>query len=153
VTCPNFTMTEDRKKEVSSMRRCPPIGTLAANLPRGFGTPEQGSYRKHYTTGEKSVRYYKTSRRSGDCGQTSSFRRKWVKGCVAATLAAHPVSPDCRRPVASLNSAGATDGRLPHGGHAQAGKVGVMKIKLTWSTRKDWKLRSVRFGSKSGLLD
>jgi hypothetical protein len=57
------------------MRRRPPIGTLAANLPRGFGTSRTRQLPEAYTASEKPARYFsrdKPSRQSGDCGQTRS---------------------------------------------------------------------------------
>jgi hypothetical protein len=122
---PEFHDNGRPKKGSRPMRRCPPIGTLAANLrtfhqdtvhalaespadqyvrlahllrfgnpnslwPRhAVGTsahPEQGSYRKLIPLAKNRARYFsrdKPTRQSGDCGQTSSFRLKWVtNGCA-----------------------------------------------------------------------
>jgi hypothetical protein len=61
VNYPNFTMTEDRKKE-RSMRRCPPIGTLAANLRGARHTPNEAAYWGAYTTRETDGRTRDQSR-------------------------------------------------------------------------------------------
>ena len=52
---PNFTMTADRKKE-RSMWRCPPIGTLAANLREARHTPNEAAIGEAYTTRETDGR-------------------------------------------------------------------------------------------------
>jgi hypothetical protein len=48
-------MTEDRKKDVGLKARCPPIGTLAADL-RGLGTPRTRQLLEDYMIGEKDGR-------------------------------------------------------------------------------------------------
>jgi hypothetical protein len=62
------------------MRRCPPIGMLAANYQVALG---KGSLLEAYITGEEPARHRGIKcRRSRDRGLTSLFRPEWVMGAV-----------------------------------------------------------------------